>query len=153
MTKENTGPIERELAVVDAQIGRLETYKTALHAALRARLDLQGFISKLPKAYTPQAVTLTALTDGKDSPDAQPNSLEMARIVLLNLDGEEKTPDEIRALIRKTYGIAPAKTLDQMLYKRSSKGITFYKTADGRFGLLSLRANTTEVRTPATAVA
>jgi hypothetical protein len=79
--------------------------------------------------------------------------LEMARTFLFNLNGEEKTPDEIRALIKKTYGIEPAKTLDQMLYKRASKGTLFYKTAEGRFGLLALRATTEDVRTPTTAVA
>ncbi len=69
------------------------------------------------------------------------------------VSSEEKTPDKIRALIKKTYGIDPAKTLDQMLYKRASKGTMFYKTAEGRFGLLALRATTEEVRTPTTAVA
>ena len=38
------------------------------------------------------------------------------------VSSEEKTPDEVRALIKKTYGIEPAKTLDQMLYKRVAKG-------------------------------
>ena len=153
MTEETTGVLEQELAGVNEQIVRLEKYKTALNAALLARLDLDGFISARPQVYSPQTVTLTALTEGKDSPNARPNSLEMARVVLLNLDGEEKTPDEIRALIKKTYGIGPAKTLDQMLYKRASKGTMFYKTAEGRFGLLALRATTEEVRTPTTAVA
>jgi hypothetical protein len=40
-----------------------------------------------------------------------------------------------------------------MLYKRASKGTMFYKTAEGGFGLLALRATTEEVRTPTTAVA
>ena len=78
--------------------------------------------------------------------DAQPNSLEMARTVLFNLHGEEKTPDEIRALIRTPYGIDPAKTLDQMLYKWVGEGKTFYKTADGRFGLLEFRSTTDVMR-------
>jgi hypothetical protein len=116
MTEETTGVLEKELAGVNEQIVRLEKYKTALNAALQARLDL-------------------------------------ARVVLLSLDGEEKTPDEIRALIKKTYGIGPAKTLDQMLYKRASKGTMFYKTAEGRFGLRALRATTEDVRTPTTAAA
>ncbi len=115
MTEETTGVLEKELAGVNEQIVRLEQYKTALNAALLARLDLDGFISARPQVYSPQTVTLTALTEGKDSPNARPNSLEMARVVLLNLDGEEKTPDEIRALIKKTYGIGPAKTLDSLI--------------------------------------
>jgi len=55
------------------------------------------------------------------------------------------------ALIKKTYGIGPAKTMDQMLYKRASKDTIFYKTAEGRFGLLALKATTEDVRTPTTA--
>jgi len=37
-----------------------------------------------------------------------------------------------------TYGIEPAKSLDQMLYKRASAGRGFYKTTDGKFGLTEL---------------
>jgi hypothetical protein len=48
--------------------------------------------------------------------------LEMARIVLFYPHGEKKTPDEIRALIRTTYGLDSAKTLDQMFYTRSCAG-------------------------------
>ena len=62
------------------------------------------------------------------------------------VSSEEKTPDEVRALIKKTYGIEPAKTLDQMLYKRVAKGKTFCKTADGRFGLLEFKSTTEETR-------
>ena len=45
MTEETTGVLEKELAGVNEQIVRLEKYKTALNAALEARLDLDGFIS------------------------------------------------------------------------------------------------------------
>jgi hypothetical protein len=64
----------------------------------------------------------------------------MARTVLFNPQGKRRPPDEIRALIRTTYGVDPAKTLDQMLYKRAGKGTTFYKTADDRFGLLEFKS-------------
>jgi hypothetical protein len=33
-----------------------------------------------------------------------------------------------------------------MLYKRVAKGKTFYKTADGRFGLLEFKSTTEEIR-------
>lgn len=83
--------------------------------------------------------------------DALPNTLEMARIVLFNLHVEEKTADEIRALIRTTYGLDSAKTLDQMLYKRVAKGKTFYKTADGFFGRIEFKSTMEEMRLPNTA--
>jgi hypothetical protein len=40
-----------------------------------------------------------------------------------------------------------------MLYHHASQGKTFYKTTAGRFGLLSLRAPTEEVKMPATDIA
>ena len=67
------------------------------------------------------------------------------------VSSEEKTPDKVRALIKKNYGIEPAKTLDKMLYKRVAKGKTFYKTADGRFGLIEFKSTTEEMRLPNTA--
>jgi alkyl hydroperoxide reductase subunit AhpC len=84
----------------------------------------------------------------------QPNTLDMARTVLRNA-GTEKSPDDLKVMIRTTYGIDPAKTLDQMLYKRASAGREFYKTEDGRFGLLELRKTPViqEIRTPSTASA
>jgi|HubBroStandDraft_6_1064221.scaffolds.fasta_scaffold105845_2 hypothetical protein len=62
----------------------------------------------------------------------------LARTILKNSGGEEKSVDELRQLIRTTYGIEPAKSLDQMLYKRASAGRGFYKTTDGKFGLTEL---------------
>ena len=44
----------------------------------------------------------------------------MTRTILKNAGGEEKSVDELRQLIRTTYGIETAKSLDQMLYKRAS---------------------------------
>jgi hypothetical protein len=40
-----------------------------------------------------------------------------------------------------------------MLYRRASKGQTYYKTEDGRFGLLEFRTVTETVRMPSTAIA
>ena len=52
----------------------------------------------------------------------------MARTVLRNAGGKEKSVDELRTEIRSTYGIQPAKTLDQMLAKQASANRGFYKT-------------------------
>jgi hypothetical protein len=46
----------------------------------------------------------------------------MATTILENAGGEEKSVDALRQLIRTTYGIEPAKSLDQMLYKRGTNG-------------------------------
>jgi hypothetical protein len=63
----------------------------------------------------------------------------MTRTILKTADGEEKSVDELRQLIRTTCGIEPAKSLDQILYKRASAGRGFYKTTEGMFGLTELR--------------
>lgn len=65
----------------------------------------------------------------------------------------EKSVDELRKENRSTYGMQPAKTLDQMLAKRASANRGFYNTADGRFGLTELRAQPMieEVKTSSTA--
>jgi hypothetical protein len=73
------------------------------------------------------------------NPKEQPNTLEMTRTILKNAGGEEKSVDELRQLIRTTYGIEPAKSLDRMLYKRPAAGRGFYKTIDGKYGLSELR--------------
>jgi len=41
--------------------------------------------------------------------------------------------------------------MDQMLYKRVAKSKTFYKSADGRLGLLEFKSTTQEMRLPNTA--
>jgi hypothetical protein len=76
--------------------------------------------------YAPRPVP--GLTSGRVNPKEQRNTLEMTRTILKNAGGEEKSVDELRQLIRTTYGIEPAKSLDQMLYKRASAGRGFYKT-------------------------
>jgi hypothetical protein len=63
--------------------------------------------------YQPRPVP--GLTSGPVNPKEQPNTLEMTRTILKNAGGEEKSVDELRHLIRTTYGIEPAKSLDQML--------------------------------------
>jgi hypothetical protein len=155
MTQNATGEVqslvEREIDRVHDMIVRLERYKTALQATVVAA---EGLGIETLGGYVPRLVApVEGLTTGPVPAEGQPNTLGMARMVLRNLNGEEKTPDQLRALIKDTYGIDPAKSLDQMLYKRASKGKTFYKTEDGRFGLLELRPTIERVRMPSTAIA
>ena len=151
---EKAGTLVRELLAINKQIKLLDAYKVALQGAIRARKDLNGFVYTSGAAYRPHPVFLN---HGKSS-DTRSQSLEMARMILQNLNGDEKTPNEIRELIRATYGVEQVKSLEQMLYKRSvmvgsdgRKGRTFYKTADGRFGLVAFRPIIEEVRMPSTA--
>src|ERR1017187_2804692 len=131
MTDEVRRTLEKELAEIDDQVERLERYKSALKTVMQARDGLRGPGTSLSseRGYTPQVVTAGSIegpTEGKIPAEGQPSTLEMARTVLRNLNGPERTPTELRELIKSTYGVEPAKTLDQMLYKRATAGNTFY---------------------------
>jgi hypothetical protein len=141
--------LEQELAGIDSKIDQLERYRTSIKNTIEARNALDGFVQPGTAPYQPQPVR--ALTEGPVNRKEQPNTLDMARTVLRNA-GTEKSPDDLKVMIRTTYGIDPAKTLDQMLYKRASAGREFYKTEDGRFGLLELRKAplVQDIRTPST---
>jgi len=102
--------------------------------------------------YQPRPVP-GGLTSGPVNPKEQPNTLEMTRTILKNAGGEEKSVDELRQLIRTTYGIEPAKSLDQMLYKRAANGRGFYKTSEGKFGLTELRKGVSIDGVPLTSTA
>lgn len=156
--------IQQEIGRVEVQIGMLQRYKESLEGTLNLMKHLKipagAIIPPRPFSNKPVAVRggdSEPLADLKEtelyqpqpvpglvstpipSSQNQPNTLEMTRVVLKNAGGEEKTVDELREMIRRTYGIEPAKSLDQMLYKRSAGGRGFYKTADGRYGLSELR--------------
>ena len=96
-------------------------------------------LTDLPEQDLYQPRPIQGLTAGPVNQAEQPNTLDMTKTVLQNAGGEEKTVDELRSMIRTTYGVEPAKSLDQMLYKRASSGRGFYKTHEGRFGLTDLR--------------
>lgn len=68
-------------------------------------------------------------------PADKASSMDMARQVLRN-HGAPMKYEQLEEAIYQEYGKHPAKTLVQMLYKRSRKGKGFLKTADGAFGLV-----------------
>lgn len=72
------------------------------------------------------------------SPETAAQHTQDDRTILKNAGGEEKSVDELRQLIRTTYGIEPAKSLEQMLYRRASASRGFDKTKEGKFGLTEL---------------
>lgn len=136
--------LNKEISEITLQIERLESYRKTLVAAVEANLSISGTGVPLKPAQAGNAEVSDYPTEGNFLPPYpqrgnQPNTLEMVKTVLKNAKGEEKTPDELRHLIRNTFGVDPAKSLDQMLYKRSAKGTVFYKTPNGRFGLLELK--------------
>lgn len=168
--------IQQEVGRVRVQITQLEEYERKLTETLHLMQSLKRSSvtvidrNKLPRQadQTPESAPspdlddkelyqprpLPGLTVGPVNVKEQPNTLEMTRTILKNAGGAEKTADELRQLIRTTYGIEPAKSLDQMLYKRASAGRGFYKTPEGKFGLSELRTGVAidEVQVGASAV-
>jgi hypothetical protein len=63
--------------------------------------------------------------------------MEMARQVFS--DQKERTSEEVREAIRAKFQLEPAESLTQMLYKRSRSKSQFYRTKDGKYGLLAWR--------------
>lgn len=148
--------IQQELGKVQIQISQLERYKISLSQTLstmqalrgpalvigrpvESRVSDSGVLADLPEQELYQPRPIQGLTAGPVNQAEQPNTLDMTKTVLQNAGGDEKTVDELRQMIRTTYGVEPAKSLDQMLYKRASSGRGFYKTPEGRFGLTELR--------------
>ncbi len=64
----------------------------------------------------------------------QMSTLDMAQRVI-EKDGPMKA-EAIMEAIRQEFGIKPAHTLAQMLYVRARAKKRFYRSADGKFGLL-----------------
>jgi hypothetical protein len=69
---------------------------------------------------------------------ASGTTMDMARQIL-STSNKEMTAEEIRQAIVTTFGIQPASSMTQMLYKRSRAGSSFYKLDGGRYGLLEWR--------------
>ncbi len=65
------------------------------------------------------------------------STLEMAEKVL-EKRGEMK-PEALMEAIRQEFGVRPAHTLPQMLYVRARARKRFYRTSEGKFGVLEGR--------------
>lgn len=68
----------------------------------------------------------------------QLNTIDMARVVIRNA-GKPLQPPQIKDGIKSTFGVDPAKTLFDMLWKRARQGDKgFYKDGEGNIGLLEM---------------
>ena len=81
-------------------------------------------------------------------------ALDKIRALMINSKGRQLSKEEIWGGVKQMYGVELPPSWEQMLYRRVRKGKTFYKTDDGKFGLLEQRARVeTVVRIPETATA
>lgn len=148
------GALKRELGAIDKRISQDMEYRAAiqhlieLHEQFHQHDTVQAphlrAVARPEPAPTPAAShdeDGVPISDGEEPelPDSAPSTVEMAKIVLGNAQGQPLGLLAIKEAIRQTFGIEPAKTLDQMLYKRAQRGKGFYKTKDGEFGLLEAK--------------
>jgi hypothetical protein len=68
--------------------------------------------------------------------------MDMVRAVLRK-SNSEMFPNDIHTAIVNQFGQTPRPSLTQMLYKRSRAGNGFYRTDDGKYGVLKETAQAT----------
>jgi len=117
--------LRKELHQIDQRIQQLNQRRQAIQNLLRAYQAGAGAgrlaASKLLHMPAPAI--------------AEPlSTLDMAERVL-EKHGEMKAEDIMEA-IRQDYGVKPAHTLPQMLYIRARTRKRFYRSSEGKFGLV-----------------
>jgi HB1, ASXL, restriction endonuclease HTH domain len=117
--------LRRELNNVDAQLEELSKRKQAMEDLLNSYSEGAGRESKV--LHMPK--------QGKQP--APSSTLDMAQQIL-EKHGEMKA-EELMEAIRQEFGVRPAHTLPQMLYIRARAKKRFYRTSDGKFGVISGR--------------
>ena len=123
--------LRKELTQIDQRMQELSKRKHAIEHVLRA---YQAGGAHLPSSKLLRMPSL-AITEPL-------STLDMAERVL-EKNGEMKAEDIMEA-IRQDYGIKPAHTLPQMLYIRARAKKRFYRSAEGKFGLLDRKRKSTE---------
>jgi hypothetical protein len=117
--------LRRELNHVDLQLQELSKRKEAMENLLQSYSETRGKNSKV--LHMPAPAKRNAPT----------STLDMAQEVLERL-GEMKA-EELLEAIRQEFGVRPAHTLPQMLYIRARAKKRFYRTADGKFGVIAAK--------------
>jgi HB1, ASXL, restriction endonuclease HTH domain len=120
---ELTALLRKELQQIDRRIQELGQRKQAIENLLRAYRTGHGPAINTKLLHMPPITVAEPLS-----------TLDMAQRVL-EKRGEMKAEDIMEA-IRQDFGIKPAHTLPQMLYIRARAKKRFYRTSDGRFGLI-----------------
>jgi len=120
---ELTALLRKELQQIEQRIRELGQRKQALENLLRAYRPGSGPMMNSKLLHMPSITVAEPLS-----------TLDMAQRVL-ERQGEMKAEDIMEA-IRQEFGVKPAHTLPQMLYIRARSKKRFYRTADGRFGLI-----------------
>ncbi|MGZ4814252.1 MAG: hypothetical protein ACXVZV_02510 [Terriglobales bacterium] len=123
---ELTSLLRRELQQIDQRIDELRQRKQAIENLLRAYQGGNGTVRDAKLLRMPPLTMAEPLS-----------TLDMAQKVL-EKHGEMKAEDIMEA-IRQDFGVKPAHTLPQMLYIRARAKKRFYRSPEGRFGLVEKR--------------
>jgi hypothetical protein len=119
----------------------LDSELSAIEKSVGPLVERREAIFRLFAAYDDSGNQPTTRTTVKASPEL--NTLDMARTVIRNARRPLKV-NQIEEEIKNTYGVVPAKTLYQMLYKRAKRGERFFRNDNGEFGVADMNP---EVRT------
>jgi hypothetical protein len=124
MPENLTELLRRELSNLDRRKQELEQRRAAILNLLKT------YEGRAPGAMVGKLLAMPASKEVQE----HLSTLDMAERVILNR-GPMKA-EEIMDAIREEFGIKPAHTLPQMLYIRSRARKRFYRSADGKFGLI-----------------
>ncbi len=120
---ELTSLLRKELQQIEHRLQELGQRKQAIENLLRAYRSGSGMMGSSKLLHMPPIMVAEPLS-----------TLDMAQRVL-EKRGEMKAEDIMEA-IRQEFGVKPAHTLPQMLYIRARSKKRFYRTVDGRFGVV-----------------
>jgi hypothetical protein len=127
--------LQEELKGIDNTLEHMAAKRTAILNLL----ELYGVQDEKVRATGAKATAARIKSVG-------PGSLDMARVVIRNAGRPLKTLG-IREAIVKTYGVEPAKTLENMLWRHCRKeGGLFFKEEDGSIGVREMQAKVVTVR-------
>ncbi len=125
MPDDMTQILRRELNHLDSQLQELSKRKETMESLLDSYSESGEKSSKVLHMPAP----------GKRN--APSSTLDMAQEVM-EQHGEMKA-EELMEAIRQEFGVRPAHTLPQMLYIRARAKKRFYRTADGKFGVIAAK--------------
>ena len=122
--------LDSELSAIEKSVGPLVERREAIYRLFAAYDESDR-----------QSITRTTV-----KATSELNTIDMARTVIRNAGRPLKAP-QIEEAIKRTYGVTPAKTLYQMLYKRAKRGERFFRNESGEFGLTDMNPEVQTVMT------
>jgi hypothetical protein len=129
----------KELEQLDVDI----TAGAAVMSSLAARKKI---ILEALNIYSEPAENMMSELPTSGPIPTKPNTMDLANIVIRNA-GRPIKPSVIAFEIQRQFGLVPAKTLQDMLWKRCrTPNSRFFKDAEGNIGVRAMEAKMTVVK-------